>query len=135
MRKEKTLIALLRGLVDLIAQEAGRNPDFATKVENLLTDLPEQKSPSKTPKVKPPVSPLPDVHAEWQARGEVECRLWLRDQPTEVLRAIVRSLDLDPMRRTVKWKESEKFAEFIGDGLRARLSRGSAFIGKSNSNN
>lgn len=134
MRKEKTLIALLRGLVDLIAQEAERNPEFGAKVDTLLTALPEQTHPPKATKVKPPLPVPPDIHAEWQARGEVECRLWLRDQPTAVLRAIVRSQDLDPTRRTVKWKEPEKFAEFIGDGLRARLSRGSAFIGKTNSN-
>jgi len=36
--------------------------------------------------------------------------------------------DLDPTRRTVKWREPEKLAEFIADGVSARLTRGSAFI-------
>ena len=38
--------------------------------------------------------------------------------------------DLDPTRRTAKWREAEKLADFIADGLRARLARGSGFIGR-----
>ena len=40
----------------------------------------------------------------------------------------IRAQDLDSTRRTVKWKDAEKLAGFVADGLRARLSRGSAFI-------
>ena len=49
-------------------------------------------------------------------------------QPIPTIRAVIRTQDLDPTRRTVKWKEAEKLAGFVADGLRARLSRGSAFI-------
>ena len=130
MRKEKALIILLRGLVDLVAEESARNPEFGAKVEDLLSDVPERKPSSKKVVARPPESPLPDIHAEWSNRGEVDFRLWLRDQPILVLRTIIRGQDFDPTRRTVKWKEAEKLAEFIADGLRARLARGSAFIGK-----
>jgi hypothetical protein len=131
MRKEKALIDLLRGLVDALAEEAARNPEFAAKIESLLTNLPEPKVPSKRVVPAPLLESLPDLHAEWHARGETEFRLWLRDQPIPVLRALIRDQDLDSTRRTVKWKEAEKLAEFIADGLRSRLSRGSAFIGRS----
>lgn len=132
MRKEKTLIDLLRGLVNLLSEESASNPEFATKVENLLADLPEKKqSPrSRTQKDDPLPGSLPDIHAELNARGETEFRLWLREQPIPVLRAIIRTQDLDSTRRTTKWKEAQKLAEFITDSLRARLSRGSAFIGR-----
>lgn len=128
MRKDKALISLLRGLAELLSEESARNPEFARKLESLLSDPPERRA--KPPKVETQTSPeqLPDIHAEWNARGDSEFRLWLRDQPTPVLRAVIRAQDLDPTRRTVKWREAEKLAEFIADGLSARLSRGSAFI-------
>ena len=130
MRREKALIALLRGMADLLSDESARNPEFAAKLESLLSDLPEgERRPRKRtgPRV---AAPVPDVHAEWNARGETEFRLWLRDQPLPVLRAVVRAQDLDSTRRTTKWKEPEKLANYIADSLRARLARGSAFIGR-----
>jgi hypothetical protein len=71
------------------------------------------------------------VHAEWTARGGTEFRLWLRDQPIPTIRAVIRAQDLDPTRRTSKWKDAEKLAVFVAEALRARLARGSAFIGTS----
>jgi hypothetical protein len=130
MRKEKALIGLLRGLADLLVDESTRNPEFAARIESLLSDLPERKArPTKPDLVSSPEHQL-DIHAEWNSRGETEFRLWLRDQPILVLRTVIRSQDLDPTRRTIKWKEAEKLAEFISDGLSGRLSRGSAFIGR-----
>jgi hypothetical protein len=131
MRKEKALIHMMRGLVDLLAEESACNPEFASKIDRLLSDLPERKTVSKTPAARNiPVEPLPDIYAEWSTRGEADFRLWMHEQPIPVLRAIIRAQDLDPTRRTSKWKEAAKLATFIADGLRARLSRGSAFIGR-----
>ena len=129
MRKEKTLIGILSGLVDLLVEESARNPEFATSIDRLLSDLPERKTVSKRRAPKPP-SPkfLPDIHAEWNARGEMEFRLWIREPPITVLRALIRTQDFDSTRRTTKWKEAEKLADFITDSLRARLLKGSAFI-------
>lgn len=128
MRKEKTLGAVLRGLADLLAEEAAHNPRFAERIASLLPPIPEPKA--KPPRVKNslPLEQLPNIHAEWTARGEPEFRLWLKDQPVQVLRAIIRQEDLDSTRRTAKWSEQEKLAAFIADGLSGRLSRGSAFI-------
>ena len=129
MRKEKPLIALLRGLVDLLVEESERNPKFAARVEALFSGLPERKVRMGAPK-SARSSNLPDVHAEWTNRGETEFRLWLRDQEISVLRGVIRRQDLDPTSRTTKWKESERLAQFIADGLGARLARGSSFIGR-----
>jgi hypothetical protein len=128
MRNEKALIHLLRGLVSLLADEAGRNPAFAARLDEILNGLPAKaKRPAKQ-RAAPPVH-LPDIHAEWNQRGESDFRLWLRDQPTTVLRALIRTHDLDPTRRTAKWREGEKFADYIADCLKARLARGSSFLG------
>jgi len=128
MRKEKALIGLLRGLVDLVAEQSARNPEFASRLDTLLCALPETKAAPKRSAKSPSPEGLPDIHAEWNARGETDFRIWLRDQPIPVLRAVIRAEDLDATRRTAKWKEAEKLAEFIADSLRARQLRGSAFI-------
>lgn len=130
MRKEKALIGLLRSLVDLLTEESARNPEFSSKLDALLSGLPEKKATAKKVTKATPPEHVPDIHTEWIARGEIDFRLWLRDQPVPVLRAVIRAEDLDATRRTVKWKEAEKLADYIADSLRARQSRGSAFIGR-----
>lgn len=130
MRKEKELINLLCGLVDLIAEESTRNQEFAQRLETLLSGLPEKKTRTKKTAKSSSSIRIPDIHAEWKVREETDFRLWLRDQPIEVLRAIIRTEDYDATRRTLKWKEAEKLSEFIADRLRDRQARGSAFIGR-----
>ena len=131
MRSQKALVALLRGLVELLADESERNPALAERLDRLLSSLPESRRPTAAKRAaRDARTTLPDVHAEWIARGETDFRLWLRDQPMPVLRALVRTHDFDPTRRTTKWKEAEKLADFIADGLKARLARGSSFLGR-----
>jgi hypothetical protein len=129
MRNEKALIHLLRGLVTVISDEVKQNLQFAEKIEALLSDLPSSAEKAKpTPKPKKDVA-LPDIHAEWTTRGEDEFRLWLRDQPIEVLRGVISAQDFDATRRTAKWKDHEKLAHFIADAHKSRIQRGSAFMG------
>lgn len=130
MRKEKALTILLHGLVKLLAEESACNPNFACKLDMLLAELPDRKAAPKKTKRALSIESLPDIHAEWTIRGETDFRLWLRDLPIPILRAIIRSEDIDATRRTTKWREAEKLAEFIADNLRARQARGSAFIGR-----
>ena len=133
MRKEKELMALLRGIVDLLADESARNPGFEAKLARLLSELPDGRIHTKKRTRARLHGSLPDIHAEWNTRGETDFRLWLRAQPLPTLRAVIRAQDLDSTRRTAKWKEAEKLATYIADSLRARLSRGSAFIGRGKS--
>jgi len=115
--------------VQLLADESERNPAFAERLDSLLLSLPESRRPAAAKRTaRNTRATLPDVHAEWAARGETDFRLWLRDQPVPTIRALIRAHDLDPARRTDKWKDGEKLADFVAEGLRARLARGSAFI-------
>lgn len=130
MRKEKALISLLRGLVDLLAEESSRNPQFSHKLDILLSELPEKKTILKK-SFKPEVfDHLPDIHKEWSVRQEADFRLWLQGQPISLLRALIKAEDFDATRRTTKWKDAEKLAAFIADSLQARQARGSSFIGR-----
>jgi hypothetical protein len=128
MRNEKALIMLMRKIVNLLSDECKRNPEFSDRLGNLLFNLPPGKEFEKIVVKSQLPKNLPDIHLELQARGDTNFRLWLCDQPIPMLRAIIRSQDFDSTRRTTKWKEAEKLADFITDGLRARLSKGSAFI-------
>jgi len=124
---------MLRGLVKLLVEESAHNSDFAAKLERLLPELPERKASAKRPAAARTAPELPDIHAEWNARGDADFRLWLRDEPIQALRALIRKHDLDPARRTSKWKEAEKLSEFIADNLRSRLARGASFLGRQSS--
>lgn len=122
-------MGLLRRRADLLAEEAGRNPEFGSRLERLLSGVLEPRQPGPRKASPRQRELLPDVHSEWSARGESDFRLRLRDQPIPTIRAVIRAQDLDPTRRTVKWQDPEKLAGFVADSLRGRLSRGSAFIG------
>jgi hypothetical protein len=124
MRKEKILTAVLNGLAKLLNEEAARNPEFAEKLDALLAPA----SPPRTNRAKAEPKNVPDAYAEYTGRGESEFRLWLRDQPKEVLHALIRRHDLDATRRSAKWKDPEKLSAFIADQIRSRLARGSGFL-------
>jgi len=128
MRKEKDLTKLLRGLVDLLSEEATRNREFAARLDALLEPLPGGRQAAKRAIVRKVSTEAPDIYAEWTTRGPADFGLWLRDQPLVVLRAIVRQHDMDAARRTAKWKEAEKLAAFIAEHVAARVSRGSSFM-------
>ena len=119
---------LLRRLVNLLSEEADRNPDFAAKLDDLVASAPRKVGPSKTRAPGKAETAVPDIYSEFQSRGEEEFRFWLRDQPVSLLRAIIRKHDLDSPRRTVRWKDAEKLSSFIADRLQARLDRGASFI-------
>jgi hypothetical protein len=126
MRKEKAVLTILNNLVKLLSDEVGRNPEFANRLSSILAPTPAAKMPTKTDKLWP--MELPDVYSELQSRGEVDFRLWLRDQPVSVLYALIRRHDLDASRRSSKWKDPEKLSAFIAEQIRSRLARGSGFL-------
>ena len=128
MRKEKSLTRLLRRLVDLLSEEADRNPEFAAKLDNLLASVPSKGGSNRKRGMPKAELDLPDIYVEWRSRGEEEFRFWLRDQPVPVLRALIRKHDLDPVRRTARWKDAEKLGAHIADHLQSRLARGSSFM-------
>lgn len=127
MRKEKALTDLLGGLVKLLSEEAGRNSDFACRLDALLTQLPDKSRSDKKNTPNEQVN-VPDIYREWHDRGEAEFRVWLGDQPINVLRSLIRQHDLDANRRTARWKETEKLSSFIADQLQSRLARGASFL-------
>jgi hypothetical protein len=129
MRNKSALIRLFRSLLDLIADEAERNGEFAARLDELVTPIPAKTTRSKSTRSKVKLEPdVPDIYAERELRGEDEFRLWLRDQSVPVLRGIIRKHDLDSTRRTARWKDVEKLGDYIAGRLQGRLQRGSSFM-------
>lgn len=126
MQRAKTLTRLLRQLAELVAEEAERNPVFAERLDAILSSTPT--SASNVSKSKPPTIHAPDIFVEYQARGEEEFRFWLRGLELPVLKAIVKANGFDPAKQSGRWTEPDKFVSLIGDQLKARLKRGSAFM-------
>lgn len=122
MRNEKSLIKLLQGLTNLLAEEAAGNENFARKLDELLVVLPQAKAPKSAP-----ADVLPDIHAEWAARGDANFLVWLKQLPVPVLRAVIKREDLDSGRKSARWR-AEKLADLIANGLAGRRSRGAGFL-------
>ncbi|MBI1955874.1 MAG: hypothetical protein HYS38_05725 [Acidobacteria bacterium] len=127
MRKQKAVITMLNGLVKLLKEEIDRNPDFADRLEALLSPVPRSKIVRRQ-LTKAGPKDVPDAYAEFASRGESEFRLWLRDQSNDVLHSLIWHHDLDATRRSAKWKDPEKLSAFITDKIRSRLARGSGFL-------
>ena len=128
MRKKRLLSRLLRGLANLLVEEADRNPEFATRIDELLESVAGKEHVTDSRRKAKAKPHLPDIYQERELRGEEEFQFWLRDQPVPMLRAIIREHDIDSARRTARWKDAEKLGAYIAERLQGRKRRGSSFI-------
>lgn len=130
MQPAQKLTRALRSLITLVEEEASRNPDFAQRLEAIVSDLPSATAGKKSQKTKSAEAeaPPPDVLAAYEAKGEGEFRFWLRDFDIVTLKAIVRANGFDPGKSSQRWTEPDKFIGLIAEQTDARLRRGSAFL-------
>ncbi|MBN8420820.1 MAG: hypothetical protein J0L73_18025 [Verrucomicrobia bacterium] len=130
MQPAQKLTRALRSLITLVEEEASRNPDFAQRLEAIVSDLPSAHAARKPQKAKPsePETPPPDVLGACEAKGEDEFRFWLRDFDIATLKAIIRSNGFDPGKSSQRWTEPDKFIALIVEQSVARLRRGSSFL-------
>lgn len=128
MQRTQTLTKLFKQLAELVAREAESNPAFAAELDAILAPLPKP-----TAKAKGKVHPVPDIFAEFEAKGEEEFSFWLRALDLATLKAIVKENGFDPSKTAHRWKEADKFVPLIVEQTVARLKRGSAFLSPSRS--
>lgn len=115
--------------MEVVAEEADRNPAFAAKLDGILEDVPNAGSGQRPKATKAALAvEVPDVFAEYQQKGEEEFRFWLRELPVVVLKSVIRANGFDPGKASRHWTEPDKFVGLIANQLKARLSRGSAFL-------
>jgi hypothetical protein len=126
MQPTKKLIPFLRDLLALIDEEATRNPEFATKLNAIMAELPARPSrPARLPKIA--VS-IPDVFAALQEKGEVEFGFWVRTLDIPTLRVVIRTNGFDPAKASQRWTDPDKFAKLVIEQTMARMKRGSSFL-------
>lgn len=131
MQHAKTLTRLLRQLTEVVAQEADQNPAFAAKLDGILADVAAAGVGKRLKAAKAaPAVEVPDVYAGYQQRGEEEFRFWLRGLSVAALKGIVKANGFDPGKVSGRWTEPDKFVGLITEQLKARLNRGSAFMGR-----
>jgi hypothetical protein len=126
MQSTKKLTMVLRDLVGLLDEEAARNPQFATSLENILADLPARPPKSRRPRM--PAAAIPDVFSELTAKGEEEFRFWLRTLDLPTLKAIIKLNGFDPAKTSQHWSDPDKFISLVADQTVSRSKRGSAFL-------
>ncbi len=130
MQSAQKLTHALRALIALVEEEASHNPDFAHRLEAIVSDLPSTQGGEKTRKSRPRKShgTSPDVIAAYESKGEVEFRFWLREFDLLTLKAIVKANGFDPGKNSQRWSEPDKFIALIVEQTAARLRRGSTFL-------
>lgn len=130
MQPGQKLTRALRALVQLVEDEAARNPAFAQRLEAVVADLSSGAVSKKSSKSKAPAEDIevPDVLKAYQEKGENEFRFWMRDVDLSTLKAIVKANGFDPGKVSQRWSEPDKFVALIAEQTAARLRRGSSFL-------
>jgi hypothetical protein len=126
MQPTKKLTSFLRDLLALVDDEANRNPEFAAKLEAIMTELPARSL--RPPRPAKTAVTVPDVFAALQEKGEVEFGFWVRTLDIPTLRAVIRVNGYDPAKAAQRWTDPDKFVRLIVDQTLARMKRGSAFL-------
>ena len=129
MPRNQKLSGLLKGLAQLLEEEAARNVEFSAQLNLLLN--PVQASPKpKNPRARGNQSSAttPDVLSTLEELGEEEFRFWLRTFDIRTLKEIVKSNGFDVARASHKWTDPDKFLNLIVEQTSARLRRGSGFL-------
>ena len=126
MQPTKKLTTFFRELLNLVDDEAARNPEFAAKLESIVATLPSR--PLRPPRPAKDTVIIPDVFAALQEKGEAEFGFWVRSFDIPTLKGIIRKNGFDPAKASQRWTDPDKFVALITDQTLARMKRGSAFL-------
>jgi hypothetical protein len=126
MQPTKKLTPILRKLLELVDDEATRNPEFASKLDAIMAEIPGQ--PVRPPRPPKQAVSVPDVFAALQEKGEEEFRFWVRTLDIPALKAVIRRNGFDPAKVSQRWTDPDKFAALVVEQAVARAKRGSAFL-------
>ena len=132
MTLKRTLIAL----VNVVADEATRNPGFRARVEAALGII----DPMSHSEVKSSIRPQPEEKrkggrraaavldpVELAKHGEMDLRKKLDVLDLESLLDIVAQYGMDPGKLVMKWKDRERVVDRIVEVAVGRATKGDAF--------
>lgn len=131
-----TLKRTLTALVNVIVEEAGRNPDFRERVEAALDVVKPVLKTTATPKEMPVReekrkggrrAPAVLDPIDLAKHGEVGLREKLAALDLEKLLDIVAQYGMDPGKLVMKWKDRERVIDRIVELALGRATKGDAF--------
>jgi hypothetical protein len=124
-----TLKKILNDLVRVVVEEAARNEEFASRIEESL-GIKETKKPAtpgasrganrRAPAVLDPI--------ELVREGETVLRAKLSALTVEQLKDIVADYGMDPGRLVLKWKTPDRIIERIVEVSLGRVKKGEGFL-------
>lgn len=126
----------LGALVNVIIEEAARNPDFRERLETALNAAkPSPKSVSKAPAVRSSDekrkggrrTPAVIDPIEIIKQGESELREKLALLDLEKLLDVVAQYGMDPGKLVMKWKDRDRVIDRIVEVASGRATKGDAF--------
>jgi hypothetical protein len=123
--KQTDLRNLLHRLVDLIVDEAERNPALAEKLRETIG--PALKAGGNRPRKEHTQLPAEDPFEVYRSKGDEGLKSWLESLDIAALKAVVRQHRLDPSRLSDKWKTKDRFVALILERVPARLKQGDVF--------
>jgi hypothetical protein len=125
-----TLKRTLTALVNVIVEEAGRNPEFRERVESVLyVTKPAPKVKANSPQKRKGGRRAPAVldPIDLAKHGEAGLRNQLAGLDLEKLLDIVAQYGMDPGKLVMKWKDRERVIDRIVELALARATKGDAF--------
>jgi hypothetical protein len=141
MNLKRTLV----GIANVVAEEAARNPEFRSRLEEALGMMGKARA-SRPASVPAPPQHAPKSHQKDEekrrggrrspavldpvdlvAQGEEALRTRLGDLDLERLHDIVAQYGMDPGKLVMKWKDRDRVIDRIVEVAMTRATKGDAF--------
>ena len=116
------LKALLLDLVEVVAEEAQKNPDFQKKLEKVLKDHVLEQSSETPPQLPPQPKQQPSLLDEYQSKGESALKARLMKLKAAECKDLAKENDI-PLRNGSKTKKADAIEDILA-ALRGKASEG-----------
>lgn len=117
----------LNDLVRVVSDEAARNPEFASKLEEALgiKEKPAKQAAARAANRRAPALLDP---IELAREGETALRAKLNELTLDQLKDVVADYGMDPGKLVLKWKTPDRVVEKIVEVSLARVKKGEGFL-------
>jgi hypothetical protein len=117
---------VLSDLTRIVIEEAERNPNFGSRIEEALGL--RQKSPMTATRGSHRRAPAALDPVQVARQGEAALRAQLEELNLEQLKDIVADYGMDPGKLVLKWKTPERIIDRILEVSLARAKKGEGFL-------
>lgn len=123
----------LHDLVRVVVEEAERNPEFSSRLEEVLSLRPEKLQQQSRPANRRAPAVLDPVDLARQ--GESVLRERLQELSLDQLKDIVADYGMDTSKLVLKWKTPERIIDHIAEVSIGRAKKGEGFLSSGSNRN